>query len=174
VKLVSDAAEVAGVAEAIRRAPLAAFDLEFASADRLVPALCLIQVAWLEEHTPLDAPPAAIVAEPPGGTIGVACPKQGSGVVYVAYPSCHSVAAINAGDGSVLGHIDFDSTGVATYLADGNLSCPDECGAGGAIAPGIRPVALDVKEEARSHRKALAIGADNSSRLTVVNLDPTT
>ena len=65
MKLVSDAAEVAGVAEAIRRAPLAAFDLEFASADRLVPALCLIQVAWLEEHTPLDAPPAAIVAEPP-------------------------------------------------------------------------------------------------------------
>jgi ribonuclease D len=65
VKLVSDAAEVAGVAEAIRRAPLAAFDLEFASADRLVPALCLIQVAWLEQHTPLDAPAAAIVAEPP-------------------------------------------------------------------------------------------------------------
>ena len=76
----------------------------------------------------------------------------------------------------MLGHIDFDLAGVATYVSGGTFasSCPDECGAGGAIAPGTRPVALDLKEDARSHRKALAIGADNSSRLTVIDLDPTT
>ena len=65
MKLVSDADEVAGVADALGRAPLVAFDLEFASADRLVPVLCLVQVAWLPEHVALDAPPSAIVAAVP-------------------------------------------------------------------------------------------------------------
>jgi len=61
---VSEPDDVAGVAAAITRAPLVAFDLEFASADRLVPVLCLVQVAWLD-HASLDAPAAAIVAAPP-------------------------------------------------------------------------------------------------------------
>ena len=63
--LVTEPAGVAEVADAIRSAPLVAFDLEFVSQDRLVPALCLIQVAWLGEHVNLDAPAAAIVAEVP-------------------------------------------------------------------------------------------------------------
>ena len=63
--LVSDAAEVALIAEQLRKAPLVAFDLEFVSADRLVPALCLVQIAWLGEHVKLDAPAQAIVAEVP-------------------------------------------------------------------------------------------------------------
>jgi ribonuclease D len=62
---VSEAGEVAGVAQAIAAAPVVAFDLEFASADRLVPVLCLVQVAWLDDHTALDAPATAIVASPP-------------------------------------------------------------------------------------------------------------
>jgi ribonuclease D len=65
VTLVSDGAEVAGVAQAIARAPLVAFDLEFASADRLFPVLCLLQVAWLDEHINLDASASAIVASSP-------------------------------------------------------------------------------------------------------------
>src|SRR5690348_4701604 len=65
MKLVSEADEVAGVAAALAGARLVAFDLEFASADRLIPALCLVQVAWLPEHVDLDAPPAAIVAAVP-------------------------------------------------------------------------------------------------------------
>lgn len=65
MKVISAPDEVAGVAEALRRAPLVAFDLEFASADRLVPALCLVQVAWLPEHVHLDAPAPAIVASVP-------------------------------------------------------------------------------------------------------------
>ena len=40
--LVVDEAEVAAIAKAIAKAPLVAFDLEFLSADRLVPTLCLI------------------------------------------------------------------------------------------------------------------------------------
>src|SRR5262249_23658850 len=48
VVVVSEREEVAEVAAAIARAPLVAFDLEFVSADRLVPVLCLIQIAWVD------------------------------------------------------------------------------------------------------------------------------
>jgi ribonuclease D len=64
-KLVTEPAEIAEVVAQIQRAPLVAFDLEFVSSDRLVPILCLVQVAWLGEHVRLDAPALAIVAEVP-------------------------------------------------------------------------------------------------------------
>jgi ribonuclease D len=64
VALEGDADAVAAIAAAIGGAPLVAFDLEFLSQDRLVPTLCLVQIAWLE-HVRLDAPAAAIVATPP-------------------------------------------------------------------------------------------------------------
>jgi ribonuclease D len=59
-----DANAVSAIAASIGAAPLVAFDLEFLAQDRLVPTLCLVQVAWLE-HIRLDAPAAAIVAAPP-------------------------------------------------------------------------------------------------------------
>ncbi|HWU87814.1 MAG TPA: hypothetical protein VN253_11090, partial [Kofleriaceae bacterium] len=52
--LVAEPEQVAAIAAAIERAPLVAFDLEFLAQDRLVPALCLLQVAWTA-HDPLDA-----------------------------------------------------------------------------------------------------------------------
>ncbi len=61
---VADPAEVAAIAAAITAAPLATFDLEFLSADRLTPTLCLVQVSWLSQHVSLDAPAATIVAAP--------------------------------------------------------------------------------------------------------------
>ncbi|HEU4731570.1 MAG TPA: hypothetical protein VFT22_26930, partial [Kofleriaceae bacterium] len=64
VVLDGDADAVAAIIAAIGAAPLVAFDLEFLAQDRLVPTLCLVQVAWLE-HVPLDAPAGAIVATPP-------------------------------------------------------------------------------------------------------------
>jgi ribonuclease D len=60
----NDAGAVAEIVESLAAAPLAAFDLEFLSQDRLVPTLCLVQVAWLE-HVRLDAPAAAMVSAPP-------------------------------------------------------------------------------------------------------------
>jgi ribonuclease D len=63
--LVTDPDEVAAIAERIGRAPLAAFDVEFVSQDRLVPTLCVVQVAWLGEHADLDAPVEKIVALEP-------------------------------------------------------------------------------------------------------------
>jgi ribonuclease D len=64
-RLVISSEEVEEVATRIVAAPLVAFDLEFVSQDRLVPTLCLVQVAWLGEHVVLDAPAPAIVAEVP-------------------------------------------------------------------------------------------------------------
>jgi ribonuclease D len=60
----ADAEAVAAITASIEAAPLVAFDLEFLAQDRLVPTLCLVQVAWLE-HIRLDAPVDAIVATPP-------------------------------------------------------------------------------------------------------------
>ena len=63
--LVTDPVEVATLAAQIVAAPLAAFDVEFVSQDRLVPTLCVVQVAWLGQHESLDAPDEKIVAYEP-------------------------------------------------------------------------------------------------------------
>jgi len=62
---VAEPATVSAIAEAVAAAPLVSFDLEFLAQDRLIPALCLVQVAWLPAHQRLDVPAAAIVATPP-------------------------------------------------------------------------------------------------------------
>jgi ribonuclease D len=61
--LVAEADQVAAIAEAVAAAPLAAFDLEFLTADRLIPRLCVLQVAWVSVG--LDAGADAIVAAEP-------------------------------------------------------------------------------------------------------------
>jgi len=62
---VAEPEAVSAIAEAIAVSPLVAFDLEFLAQERLVPALCLVQVAWLPAHQRLDVPATAIVATPP-------------------------------------------------------------------------------------------------------------
>lgn len=56
------------IVAAISAAPLVAFDLEFLAQDRLVPTLCLVQVAWIGEkieHRMLDASDAVSGASAP-------------------------------------------------------------------------------------------------------------
>jgi ribonuclease D len=65
VELVSEPSRVEQIVALIARAPLVAFDLEFVSQDRLIPTLCLLQVAWLDEGVSLDAPADEIVALEP-------------------------------------------------------------------------------------------------------------
>lgn len=121
--------------------------------------------------TAILARPVAMVVEAPSGTIGEACPATPTGIVYIAYPGCHTVAAVDVSTGTVVTHIDFAPDGTPTVVADGNLSCPAECDGSGIVAPGFRPVALDLEQDARTQRKLLAIGADNSNLLTFVDLD---
>lgn len=117
---------------------------------------------------PIAAKPAAMVAEPAGGTIGESCGTKPQGIVYVAYPSCHLVAAIDTSTGTIVKGIDYAS-GTPT-ITDGNVSCPAECGGGGTITAGIRPVALDLEEDARTQERKLVIGSENSSSVTIVEI----
>jgi hypothetical protein len=117
--------------------------------------------------------PIAMAMQPPGGTIGVTCPATATGLAYVAYPSCHAVAAVDTATGIVQQAITFDASGVPTIVPDGNITCPDECG-GELVTAGTRPVTLALELDTRVDREVLAIGADNSNVVTVVELDPTT
>ncbi|MBA3539681.1 MAG: hypothetical protein H0T79_08620, partial [Deltaproteobacteria bacterium] len=120
---------------------------------------------------PITARPVAMVAEPQVSVIGNACPATGTGLVYVAYPSCHLVAAIDVSNGKIVAGISYDVNGVAT-ITDGNVSCPDECGGGGAFTNGPRPVTLDLEVDPRvPDVRRLVIGSDNFSSITVVTLD---
>jgi len=129
---------------------------------------------------PIHARPAAMVAEPQLDTIGKACPATetgASGVVYIAYPSCHLVAAVDTADGTVVGGVTYDAAGTPSILqaADlATLSCPDECEGGGTIDSGVRPITLDLEKDPRTLERRMVIGADNSASLTMVELDDTT
>lgn len=114
------------------------------------------------------ARPAAMVGDVPGGEIGFECPMQPTGIVYVAYPACHLVAAVDSSNGTIVAGIDY-SSGTPT-ITDGNVSCPAECGGGGTFTAGVRPVALDIKYNKDADSTRLVIGAENSSQLTIVNL----
>ncbi|MDX2087933.1 MAG: hypothetical protein SFX73_08790 [Kofleriaceae bacterium] len=121
----------------------------------------------------LAARPSAMVFEPPGGTIGAACPATATGVAYLAYPSCHLVAAVDVSTGTIVGGIQYDAAGVPAKLegaALAGVTCPAECGGGGTITPGTRPVTLDLEKDPRTDAITLAIGADNSHSVTIVEL----
>ncbi|HEV7810973.1 MAG TPA: hypothetical protein VGO64_10255, partial [Candidatus Limnocylindrales bacterium] len=118
----------------------------------------------------IRARPSAMVAEPPAGQLGVSCPAQPGGIVYVAYPNCHLVAAVNAGTGTIVSGIKYDELGVPS-LVGGDVSCPAECGGGGVFTAGPRPVTLDLEFDERTQTRRLVIGSDNSSSFSLVELD---
>ncbi|NVB78597.1 MAG: hypothetical protein HOV81_09405 [Kofleriaceae bacterium] len=123
----------------------------------------------------IRAKPAAMMFEPAGGTIGEACPAQPTGLVYIAYPSCHLVAGVDAATGTIVTGVQFDAAGVPSIITDPtNVVCDDECGPAVAATPGPRPVTLDLEHDERTGRAVLAIGSDNSRAITVFDLDPTT
>jgi hypothetical protein len=121
------------------------------------------------------AKPAAMIAEP--GTddladIGRECPAEPSGLFYVAFPSCHLVAAVDA-TGAIQQGIQFAADGTVT-LTGPDVSCPAECGdMRDPQTDGIRPVTLDLNIDERIGTRRLAIGAEDSPTITVVDLDDT-
>ena len=119
------------------------------------------------------AKPAAMVAAPADATdaIGAACPAQPVGRFFVAYPGCHAVAVVD-GQGQIQQHVTFAVDGSATVVDNGNLTCPVECGdARTPPTAGPRPVALDLVHDTRVGTRRLAIGAEDSNRVTVIELD---
>jgi hypothetical protein len=128
-------------------------------------------------RTTILAKPAAMVAEPNTEVVGNVCPATATGVVYVAYPSCHLVAGIETSTGTIVSGIQYDAAGVPSVLSGtalATLSCPAECpddkGTLGSITPGTRPVTLALELDPRAKTKRLVIGADNSASFTVVEL----
>ncbi|MEO8552453.1 MAG: hypothetical protein ABI678_20895, partial [Kofleriaceae bacterium] len=122
---------------------------------------------------PMRAKPAAMVGEPPSGVIGVECPMQPTGLIYVAYPSCHLVAGIEPGTGKIVTGVQYDTGTGLWSISDGNVTCPDECGGGGVPTSGPRPVTLDLELDPRTGRRVLALGSDNSNQIVTVELDIT-
>lgn len=117
---------------------------------------------------PLLARPSAIVGEPAGGTIGVACTEAPDSVVYVAYPECGLVAAVETGTGTIAAGLRFNADGT-TEITDGNVSCAAECGSDSLppLTTAERPVALHFAADGAR----LYIGAENSPAITIVELD---
>ena len=120
---------------------------------------------------PLRAKPAAMATEPVSGTIGQACPAQPTGLVYVAYPSCHLVAGVDAATGKIVTGIKYDASGVASIVG-GAVECPDECSGAGDRSAGPRPVTLNLERDPdpMSNRRVLAIGSQNSNVVTIAEL----
>ena len=127
------------------------------------------------------ARPAAMLAEPQSGTVGVTCPATPQGVMYVAYPDCHRVAAIDMSTGQAVASVLFADSGTAVTatVTDGNFTCPAQCGASDPIVDGPRPTSIDLVDDPRvdgskaAPTQRLAIGLENRSTLTVVDLDAT-
>lgn len=128
----------------------------------------------MDNGAELLARPAAMVAADLLSPIGVACPAVPQGLVYIAYPDCHAVAAVDAATGNVVSSIRFDATGTPTVVAGGGLACPRQCGARDPITDGARPSSLDLARDDDAGFYRLAIGLDNRPAITVVDLDPAT
>jgi hypothetical protein len=116
------------------------------------------------------ARPSAMVAATTDAPIGQACPATQAGLVYIAYPSCHLVAAVDTATMTVVAGITFDTAGAA-QITDGNVSCPSECGGGGTLTAGARPGTIAIRQDERVNTRRLAIGADNVAAVTMVELN---
>lgn len=119
---------------------------------------------------PIAAKPRLMIGDPRPSSerVGTQCPLEPDGVLYITYPDCNMVAAVDAGSGSVIAGILFQEDG-RIEITDGNVSCGGECGSIAELqelAP--RPSTLELQLD--GERPRLYIGLDNSSELIIVEL----
>ena len=123
--------------------------------------------------TKLRSKPIAMAMQPAGGTIGVTCPAAATGLAYVAYPSCHAVAAIDTATGIVQRRSRSTPAACRRSFPTATSRAPTS-----APAPRSPPARARSRSslslDTRVNREVLAIGADNSNVLTVIELDPNT
>ncbi len=156
------------------------------------------------DGTVMRAKPRTVVAGPQDETVGALCPANPTGLVYVAYPACHTVAVVNAATGEIQAGVQFDEAGVAT-ITDGAFECPSECGDvsgtssallggpdagpdggvpdGGVPDAGTPPDAGPPTIDDQAPRPVgmrfgedgrLYVASENSSIITIISLDPKT
>ena len=131
----------------------------------------------------IRAKAAAMVMQPSDPLVEVttSCPVDdealtapAKGLAYIAYPGCNLVAGVDLATGVITHGIQFTGTmpKILSAMDLTTLTCVDECSGGKPADPAsLRPVALDLKVDARGGTRRLAIGADNSAVVTVVDLD---
>jgi len=122
-----------------------------------------------KKDTPVPGSPRTLVGGAQTATIGEECPRKATGQVYVAYPSCHMVAVVDAETGVIQAGLQFAADGTAT-VTDGtvaSLACDDESTDPVGDVP--KPVALFTGSDGR-----LYVGSENSPIVTMVELDPET
>ena len=127
---------------------------------------------------PMRAKPRAMATPPQTETIGRECEAAPQGLVYIAYPRCNLVAAVEIATGEIAGGVKFGDDG-EVQITGGDVSCPAECAEGDVAPPASalfqgldvdgppEPVALSVSEGGQE----LLVGSINSSRVARIGLD---
>lgn len=120
--------------------------------------------------------PRSIVSGPQIEEIGLTCPVSAQGTVYVAYPDCHLVAAVDAATGQVQSGLVFQDDGTVLLATDADYAaCPVQCGdsvmsiAFGAQTETFveRPVAMKISPDGSK----LYVTSESSPYFTIVQLD---
>ncbi|MCG8419392.1 MAG: hypothetical protein MJE77_15775 [Proteobacteria bacterium] len=127
----------------------------------------------------IPARPTAMASAPidgPGET-EFECPADPqSWLLYIAYPDCNAVAAVDAATGQAVAAVQFADDGTLT-ITDGTLACAGTgaCGSfvAGAEQNAPRPsvVEMRVEQAGEDTSRRLYIGFDNRSAITAVDLD---
>ncbi len=165
---------------------LSALDVESAVSLNAPAQVTRIPITNGAGETMLAKPRAIERAQLPSETIGVDCSSSPSGRVYVTFPECHLVAAIDGGTGQMVAGIRMLDDGNAE-ITDGNVTCPNQCGTGSvsnAVPRGLTadagvpdagvldlPPGAPVAVKLSPDGSRLYLGSQNSPVLTVVDLD---
>lgn len=124
----------------------------------------------------LLARPRSITSGPQIEDVGQVCPISAQGTVYLSYPECHLVAAVDAASGQVQSGLVFSSDGSVALATDADYAaCPVQCGDSvGNLAHGVeaeiieeRPVAMEISPDGSK----LYVTSESSPFFTIVDLD---
>ncbi len=125
---------------------------------------------------PLLARPRSIAAGPQIEEVGNLCPDAAQGLLYVTYPDCNLVAAIDSSNGEVQAGLVFSETGVVSLATEADYeACPVQCGDGSlAAARGEEPeefVEKPASAEFSPDGTTLYVTSETSPFFTIVELD---
>ncbi len=125
---------------------------------------------------PLLSRPRSLASGPQSEEIGNACPLAAEGLVYISYPDCHLVAAVEAATGVIQSGLAFRDDGTVEVASDADYAaCPVQCGDGvinvargtGLDAPEERPATLEISSDGTM----LYVASESSPFFTMVDLD---
>ncbi len=120
--------------------------------------------------------PRSMATGPQTEEIGNTCPLAAEGLVYISYPACNLVAAVEAATGVIQSALAFREDGTIEVASDADFAaCPVQCGDGvinvahdtGLASPQERPATLEVSADGT----VLYVASESSPFFTIVDLD---